>query len=293
MRKAVILIFVLISSVSLNAQSNMSISGSVEWETQQIRAEVSLDMIRAGLRLPAGRTQGEALSNAGYLNLIRSSILPLRVDSSSTIGDLVERGELTLAEIDAFIRASNSSAPSFSTDMRRITSSHIITLANITSSLLRHTRPSQIIRTLNPVSSAAYTGIIIIAAEELPVHGMRSSALPVPCIFPKVWDSEMNLVYERNILENRDRTMVRYSAVPNIFNDAHPSGLSPQLREIVGERPLRIFARGVFGIAPTDLIIDRSDALLIISSDDNRRLLSQGKVVFILDDSVLRYDFNE
>jgi hypothetical protein len=39
------------------------------------------------------------------------------------------------------------------------------------------------------------------------------------------------------------------------------------------------------------LIIDRSDALLIISSDNNRSLLSEGKVVIILDDSVLKREF--
>jgi len=293
MKKAVILVFVLISGLSLNAQPNMSISGSVEWDLQEIRTVVSLDLVSAGLRLPAGRTQGETLLNAGYVGLIRPWIFSLRVDSSSSIGDLIEREEITLVEVDAFIQQSISVSPSLSQDMRSITSSHTIPLANISSALLRHTRPSTIMRTLNPVSAASYTGIIIIAAENLPVHGMRSSALPVPCLFPKIWDSEMNLVYERNILENRARPMVRYSSVENIFFSNHPSGLSPELREIVGERPLRIFARGVFGINPTDLIIDRSDALLIISSDDNRRLLSQGKVVIILDDSVLRYDTNQ
>jgi hypothetical protein len=85
--------------------------------------------------------------------------------------------------------------------------------------------------------------------------------------------------------------MVHYSSLQNIFQN-NPSGLTAELQQIVGERPLRIFARGVFGINPTDLIIDRSDALLIISSEENRRLLSQGRVVIILDESVLRYEFN-
>jgi len=59
-----------------------------------------------------------------------------------------------------------------------------------------------------------------------------------------------------------------------------------------GTGPLRIFARGVFGIKPTDLIIDDSDALLIISSQENRRLLSEGRVVIILDEKVLRSEFS-
>jgi hypothetical protein len=143
---------------------------------------------------------------------------------------------------------------------------------------------------LNPVSSAQYTGIIIIAAADLPVHAMKSTARVVPCIFPKIWDSKMNLIYNRNMLESHDTPMVRYFPVQDIFQN-NPSGLSTELREFIGERPLRIFARGVFGINPTDLIIDRDDAMLIISSEGNRSLLSRGKVAIILDDSVLKRDF--
>jgi hypothetical protein len=180
--------------------------------------------------------------------------------------------------------------------MRGISSSHSILFANISASLLGHTRPSPVIRTLNPVSAAQYTGILIIASDELPIHGMRSSTRPVPCFFPKIWDSEMNLIFERSMLDvaallERNATMVKYSAIQNVFQN-NPSGLTPELQEVVGDRPLRIFAHGVFGIIPTDLIIDRSDALLIISSDVNRRLLSQGRVAIILDGSVLRHEFD-
>jgi hypothetical protein len=120
---------------------------------------------------------------------------------------------------------------------------------------------------------------------------MRSTAMPIPCLFPKIWDSDMNLIYERGMLEPRSSFMVRYAPPQSIFQN-NPSGLSPELQELVGERPLRIFARGVFGTKPTDLIIDRNDALLIISSEENRRLLSQGRVAIILDESVLRQEFN-
>jgi hypothetical protein len=47
-------------------------------------------------------------------------------------------------------------------------------------------------------------------------------------------------------------------------------------------------ARGVFGIHPTDMVIDKSDALLVISSETNRRLLREGRVVIILPESVLK-----
>jgi hypothetical protein len=59
----------------------------------------------------------------------------------------------------------------------------------------------------------------------------------------------------------------------------------------VGDRPLRLIARGVFGARPTDPIIDSEDALIIISSEENRRLLREGKVVIVLNDEVLKDKF--
>jgi hypothetical protein len=285
-----IIILVFLTVTGLFAEPKIGISGSVEWDTMRFKADISLDLASANIKLPSGRTQGEAILSTGYLNLIRGGILDLPVDSSSTIGDLVSRGEITLYEAESLALNAQSIPPALSPDMQNMYSSYIISLSSVSSALLKHDRPAPIIRTLNPVSSAQYTGIIIIASSDLPVHAMKSAARVVPCIFPKIWDSEMNLIYNRNMLESHDTPMVRYFPLQDIFQN-NPSGLSTELREFIGERPLRIFARGVFGISPTDLIIDRDDAMLIISSEENRSLLSRGKVAIILDDSVLKRDF--
>ena len=294
MKKLLILLTLIIfSSIDspIYSQEKMGVSGSVDWETMRFSAEVTLDLASVGLKLPAGRTQAESILSANYLSLLRPFLLELQADSSSTIGDLVSRGEYTLSQADTIVLEGNSVPPAMRPDLRRMSASHTILLSNLSASLMRHNRPSRIFRTLSPVSSASYTGIIIIAAEALPVYAMTGTAFPVPCLFPKIWDSDMNLVYERNTLEAHHVTMVQYSSLDKIFRN-NPSGLTPELRQIAGDRPLRIFACGVFGINPTDLIIDRNDALTIISSEENRRLLSQGKVVIILDDSVLRYEFS-
>jgi hypothetical protein len=272
------------------ADTRMGIEGAIEWDTLQMRAAISLDLAAAGIRLPAGRTQGEALLSSGYLNLIRPGLLGLQVDSSTTILDLINSGDFTLLEVENLAISAEAVPPSLSPDLRKITASYTMPLSRISSSLLRHNKAAPVMRTLNPVSTIQYTGIIIIAGEELPMHGMKSSALAIPCLFPKIWDSDMNLVFERNMLENKEVTMVNYAPPQAIFQ-RNPSGLSPELTAVVGDRPLRIFARGVFGVKPTDLIIERSDALLIISSQENRRLLSEGKVAFILDESVLKSEF--
>jgi hypothetical protein len=85
--------------------------------------------------------------------------------------------------------------------------------------------------------------------------------------------------------------MAYYFPLKGIFAGG-PSGLSKEISSIVGEYPLRIFAKGVFGMKPTDPIINTDDALLIMSSEVNRNLLREGRLVIIVDDSMLKNEIN-
>jgi hypothetical protein len=232
--------------------------------------------------------------NAEYPGMVRPHILSILVDSSNTLYDLTDRGEFSLGNAAAIARSASRVPPTSSADLTRLSAAYTIDLTSISALLIRHSRAMDIPRPLIPVPAASYTGIIILAYEELPVHGRNAAALPAPCLFPKVWDTEMNLIYERNMLDpgsTAKTTMVRYVSRDAIFRPG-PSGLSPELAALVGGNPLRILARGVFGINPTDPIIDREDALSILSSEANRRLLREGRVAIVLDAGVLKRRLN-
>jgi hypothetical protein len=288
-RYAGILAGLLILGFPAHGEIKTRISGSVEWDKMEIHASVSLDLAAAGLRIPSGRTLGEETLRDEYPRLIRPRILSLPVDSSSTLGDLVGRGEFSLPQTDALTAAARSVPPALSPDLAFLSASYRVDLARLSAALVRHRQAGDIPRLLMPAPTGTYTGILILAYEELPVHGRNSAALPVPCVFPKIWDTEMNLIYERNMLDPAQAVsapIVRYVPPESVFQP-NPSGLDPALAELVGENPLRIIARGVFGLRPTDPIIDRNDALLIISSETSRRLLREGRVAIVLNRETL------
>jgi hypothetical protein len=277
-----------VATFGLHAQTP-DIAGSVEWEKMEISASVKLNLISAGIRLPTGRSQAEEFVDAEYPRLIRTSLLSIPVDSSSVLRDLIDRGEFSLQSVESIARSAARVPPALSADLSSMTVSYTIDLSRLSAALVRHSSAAELSKPLRPLPAAAYTGIIILAAEPLPVHGRNVSALAQPCLFPKIWDTGMNLIYERSMMDAdaaRSASMVRYVAPPGVFRPT-PSGLSPELAALVGNNPLRVIARGVYGIRPTDPVIDREDALLILSSENNIRLLREGRVAIVLDQSVL------
>jgi hypothetical protein len=53
---------------------------------------------------------------------------------------------------------------------------------------------------------------------------------------------------------------------------------------------LRVIAREVFGMNPTDVVIDRDDALVILSSEANKRMLRDGRIAFIVQADTLNQE---
>jgi hypothetical protein len=290
MKRISLMFCIILLAGRVRGETKIDVSGSLSWDTMELNAAVALNLNAAGLRLPTGRSQGEELIGLEYPNLLRPYLLSIPIDSSTTIADLVQRGELSPQNAGTIARSARRVPPVLSADLSLLSASYTIDLTRVSARFIRHSQAREIRRPLIPAPAAAYTGIIIIAGEELPVHGRFSSALVQPCLFPKIWDSDMRLIYEKNMLDPQNKTkttMVRYVPEERVFQST-PSGLDPDLISLVGTNPLRILARGVFGIRPTDPVIDREDALLILSSEANLRLIREGRVVMALHKSVLK-----
>jgi len=282
--------FIFICIGSIFGQTT-NITGTIEWRKMEINASVKINLANEGIYLPVGRIHAEETISDQYPHLMRPHLLSLPVDSSTTLIDLLNRGEISLLGTDTISLTAKKRAPALSTDLKVMSANYTLNLGNLSASLILHSRPRETIRTLTPAPVASYTGIIIIAYELLPIHGRNTRAMVLPCLFPKIWDTDMNLIYERNMVDPQTvKTIIRYVDPESIFTQT-PSGLDEDLAKFVGSNPLRIIARGVFGLRPTDPIIDKDDALLIISSERNRMLLREGKVAIVLNRSVLTNTF--
>ena len=280
------LLILCLLSLHLNAQQT-AFTGTLDWDKMEFNATAAIDLQKAGIKLPAGRSSAEAMLEDELPELIRPYINEIQADSSSTVADLINRGELSPA---TFMEKIRSLPPALSQDLSSIFAKYTINLTALGAELIRHSRPQRISAPLIPVSARSYTGIIIIADENLPFHGHSASVFALPCLFPKIWDSDMNLIYERNTIDpalGRNMGLVKYIGRESIMR-AVPSAINEELAKRVGDNPLLIMARGIFGAVPTDPIIDKNDALLILSNENNRRLLTEGRIAIVLDKKALR-----
>jgi hypothetical protein len=277
MKKAITLAAALaLAAASAGAlDPRIDIVQAIAWDKLDFTATTRLNLASAGLRLPTGRSQAEELADMEFPRLVRSSVFGLPVDSASTVADLVDRGTVSLAETAALVAGAERSASALSPDLTELATSYRIDLRGLIAGLVRHSRPATPPRPLDALPGRDYTGIIVYANETLPLRGTRQSALAGACFFPKIWDSEMGLVYDKNMVDPavaRERGIVRYASATD----------DPSYAERVGDRPLRILARGVFGLFATDPVIDRADALRILGTEANRALLREGKVIIVL-----------
>jgi hypothetical protein len=284
----VLFLFLCLSYNSLLlAQSDnakFSIDPVLQWPTMEIVSTVKLDMNSAGLQLPTGRAQGEELLDVEFPRIISPYLFAIPIDSTTTIEIAIQQGQVSILDIDNLVRTATKFPTILDLTNNSLNRRIIVPLQGLLALLVRHHVPATLSPPLITQTTKNYTGIIILAQDRLPIYGRQDSAYLKPCLFPKIWDTEGALVYERNMVSPeiaKTRGIVRYTTIDQVLQQT-PSGIAPYLQELIGDRPLKILADKIYGKLPTDPVISKDDATMLYSSDNNRRLLTEGRVVIVL-----------
>ena len=282
MKKAILFICIL-SLFNINIFSQQATSQStVDWTKPAFFSTAELNISERNIILPSGRGAANTILETKIPLLIKDPLLSLPVDSSKKLGDTVLQDTLSLEEITKIIQDGKKTAPVYSNENDSIIINHTIKLNDISSKLVKHSFPYKPESPIEKTASRVYTGIIIDARGILPVQGEFVTSTGNPCLFPKVWNEDMELIYEKNIENSKtakEKGIVSYhwSSDENLYRDR------------IGNDPLRITAKKIFGINRTDPVISNKDALKILSLDENRELLKQGRVIILLDKEQLVY----
>ena len=275
--KYIVSVFLIaIATFSFAQTQNMQSTSDIDWTTQKFSSTITLDVEKAGINMPSGRATAVERINMQTPLLIKDALLSVKVNSFTELEDLVLHEDITLEQLSQIIDGGDSTPSYFSRDSQNLQIAHSISLHDISAMILSHQHTYRPKQPMDRIASRAYTGIVIDARGMLPVHGEFITEGAEPCLFPRIWDDTMSLLYEHNMIEPE---VIKKSGVVNY---GYISDLT-MYKDRIGEDPLVIRARQIYGTNRTDPVISRSDALRILSVPENIDLLNQGKVVILLD----------
>lgn len=256
---------------------------NIDWVSRNFTSRISLDTEKAKLKMPSGKKKASYTIKSKMPQLIQEPLLSLYADSKYSLDDFVISEDLSLDEVHSFIMNGYKTPDVFSTDIKKLNTTNTLQIDQIGKNLVKHKDPYEPELPIDLIPSRAFSGIIIDARGLYPVHGEYIKSETYPCFFPKIWDENMNTIYEKSmvlpeIVEENGLVFYDYSDDPKRYVNR------------VGYDPLYIKAQKVFGRNRTDPIISREDALKILTVPENLELLKNGKVVILLDKERLIYD---
>lgn len=265
------------------SKTTLEATSRINWITRDFTTDITLDAKAANIQLPSGKKTASAQIQTKMPSLIQQPLLFLFEDSSKSLGDMVVENKLSLNQVYHFITGGYKTPDVFTKDMKYMRTTNKINLNDLSRNLVKHENPYEPQKPIEIIASRPYSGIIIDARGLSPVHGEFIKSETYPCIFPNIWDEQMTLVYEKNmvnpqVVKQKGEVGYHYSDNVSLYEDR------------VGYDPLYIRAVKVFGRNRTDPIIRRSDALKILTVEENVKLLQEGKVVILLDEENLIYD---
>ncbi|MCR5763208.1 MAG: OmpA family protein [Treponema sp.] len=253
----------------------MASSSKIDWSKKTFISNVSLDTVKAGIPMPSGKSTSINKIKMELPLLVKEPLLSIYVDDSRTLGDLVLDGTITLDELTRIIDNSKQTPASFENGTSNLLTQHTLRLQEIGSLLVRHHTPYTQQKPIQRISSRAYSGIVIDARGILPVQGEYVESEVEPCLFPKVWDENMTLVYERNMVQPE---IAKKESIVSYFTDKTAKNYESR----VGNDPLWITAKKVYGVYRCDPVISHDDYLRIATVPENLKLLKEGKIVILV-----------
>jgi hypothetical protein len=273
------------SAVAQDADGETASETRVESRVDWLAGRFVLDImvpLSADARNHAAAAYGAQESvEADLPQILQREAAAVRVDSYRTLGQ--HYGSRPELAVD-IARLSAQLEPTVNRQTPDLRSLHLGYGLDLFPTLARlfvdHTRPRPLPRVLSWRPSREFTGIVIYAKGELPVHGEDRVTTLEPAMFPDIYDSDMGLVMEPDrvdpdVLANRGAAA--YATDPT----------DPVVERRAGTRPLRTVAVGAFGRYGTDPIIPRQDAEVLFAVPANHQLIRDGRIVIIIEEAAL------
>jgi hypothetical protein len=269
--------FLGLAAAAAGAQAgDYTVKGAAGWKEGTFQLNVTHPLSQSLLALPRAEAQGEAEIDAAFSGLFLDAVSSLVVDSSHTVAQAAAEDPAYFGWLHDLGRSAVKDALYLSKDMSSQTAHYVFPLFG-PRGIATPFYPREVValpQRLGYVPSRTFTGLVIYAQNKLSSVGESQEQYAVPALFPRLFDEEMNVVFDRSMCL---RSAVEKSGIVG-YNDSIDEN-AILLR--TGKNPMRIAARAVFGIYHTDLVISSLSARQLLSIPENADIFRQGRILVI------------
>lgn len=275
----------LLTAVTLPAEEmEITAAREFDWQEGMLRVAMTAHASDPTSVRPGFIHRAQGAIETAFLNALFESLLTLPVDSVDLVQDRLNDNPVLASEIASLRERAIPGLPRPSPDLVSVEREYAVPIyPDFVRLFVNHSIPFRMEEVISWVPTTEFSGVIIYAAERLPHRGTGNQVFPVPALLPEIYDENLRPVLQQDMLipeAVRSRGVVAYASDTD----------EERWRERIGTNPIRIMATQVYGIHPTDLIIPSEDADRLLVSEHNRDLLRNGRVLVILDDSVIHVE---
>lgn len=273
-----ILMLLLIPGVFLSAAPSagrVEAESRIDWSEGWFILETSYILGENTRPSPGIRQQALNAIREDLPSIFIREISSLKIDSRTTVRDRIAASpSITRVMREQALNGETLSAR-FSEDFSRFDLVFRYRLfPDIAGSFISHLEAAQQTPELEYVPSGSYSGIVIFAEGPLPVYGTRRAAELQPALFPKIFDADMELIFEEHFAA--PEWIRRWG--PLGYFEADDMGL---VYSRVGEVPLFVHAVGLFGMHSTDILVSRRSGRQLRADEHILSLLREGKIAVV------------
>lgn len=278
-KKALLFILLLsLAGVSLHADSSAGVvkaDSYIDWDGGFFVLEASFSFTDKTPLSPEMRLQALNSIRRELPSLFLQEVSGLVLDSRILVGDVIDSSPQLSRRMRELADHGKSSRANFTEDFSRFTQDFRYRIfPDMAEPFITHRKAAAQTAKLEYVPTGSYSGIVIFVEEELPLYGTHRTVRLDPALFPQIYDTDMNLVFDKYMVD--PERILEWGPVRYFQPDE-----MDRIHSRVGELPLYIYASGLFGTFPADLIISNRSAGRIRASDHVLSLLKEGKIAII------------
>lgn len=245
------------------------------WPENLLIIDVRTPLVE-GQILPVRRLQTENHLRQNLPGITFQAVSDIVVDHQGTVRDYALRDPALFNYISGLSERLVLEFSRATSDFQRLEVRYSLPLNLLSSPFLTHDQPWRIKAGVDRWgSNRTFTGLVIHAADPLPVHGEEGRDFLRPSLFPRLLDPQTEVIFSK---ENLAPDLLRRQPAV-LYTTSYAE--TPH-RHRIGSRPLRIAASAVYGRHRNDLLLLEEDAQLLLGTESGRRVLSEGRILIII-----------